>query len=362
MNCTANLKQSKNTQSNGVNVSLLDKLVQLRTGNVKYTSSQLVSAKKKTPKKSDLNNYHNRAKSKAITDAITMQLVDVKGSTMTKYYWNAYHCNNILQQSGQTLTASYCNTRHCINCNRIRTAKAILGYSKPLENLGSKYFVTITRQSVSAQDLEQAINEMTSNFRNVLKNLKNTYGIKLKGIRKLECNYNEKEDTYNPHFHLLVGGTICEMLLLRSLWLKQYTTIQADPKAQDVRKADEGSKLELFKYMAKMVTIDGINPVALDVIFTAMKGKRTIQPFGGIKKVSEDVGGIQKQDVDFITAAAKPMNWTYAKEVFDWVNDWGEVLTNYTPDKKTLQIIESINNSKHKPPKTKQSKKSKWLN
>jgi hypothetical protein len=182
---------------------------------------------------------------------------------------------------------------------------------------------------------------MNSNFRNNLKNLKKTYGITLKGIRKFECNYNPKEDTFNPHFHLIAGGTACEILLLKSLWLNQYTSEVATAKAQDIRVAKDGSELELFKYMTKMITSNGdMYPKALDSIFKAIKGKRTVQPFGGIKKVSEDVDGIQKEDVDFITCGDTV--WQWSDMHLDWISEYGEVLTNYKADSMTIELINKI--------------------
>ena len=320
---------------------ILDTLVQLRTD----TDTQSV-----TNVSSDQKKYQKRAKAKAISNAITMRLVDVK-SPMTKYYWRAYHCSNIITQTGQTLIGSYCNTRHCLVCNRIRTAKAIHGYSKPLLELSkstSKHshclFSTLTRQSVKGEDLKRVITQMNSNYRNIQKNLKNTYGVTLKGIRKFECNYNPLEDTFNPHFHLVVGGKPCEILLQKTLWLNQYSKEEATPKAQKIMPTSEGFELELFKYMTKMVYEDGhIFPEALDTIFRAIRGKRIIQPFGGIKKVSENVDGIQKEEVTFVEPYEG--QWQFSDLVIDWINEWGEVLSNYTPSHETIEYINNIKTS-----------------
>jgi hypothetical protein len=334
-----NTKPKNKPFSEGI---ILDTLVQLRTD----TDTQSV-----TNVSSDQKKYQKRAKAKAISNAITMRLVDVK-SPLTKYYWNAYHCSNIITQTGKTLTGSYCNTRHCLVCNRIRTAKAIHGYSKPLLELSkstSKHshclFSTLTRQSVYAEDLKRVITEMNSNYRKIQKNLKNTYGITLKGIRKFETEYNPITKKFNPHFHLVVGGKPCEILLQKTLWLNQYSKEVADPKAQKIKPTTEGFELELFKYMTKMVFEDGhVFPEALDTIFQAIRGKRIIQPFGGIKKVSEDVDGIEKEEVDFVTS--NNGQFQFSDIVLDWVNEWGEVLCNYTPSHETIEYINNIKTNK----------------
>lgn len=315
----------------------LDTLVQLRTD----TNSQVVTKGKN--KVTRLNkSYQNKAKAKAISNAITLKLVDVK-SPMEDYYWNAWHCNGILEQSGKRLIGTYCNTRHCLVCNRIRAAKAIIGYSQPLQKIEGLNFVTLTRQSVKAEDLKTSVSSMVNSFRNIQKNLAKTYGIKLKGIRKVEINYNPKADTFNPHFHLLSSGTPCEMLLLKTLWLNQFSEGIADIQAQDVRQTNEDSVNELFKYFTKVLINGELHPKAMDVIFTAMKGKRTIQPFGGIKKVTEDVEDIQAEDIDF-----KPEQntlWQWNDNYFDWISEDGETLSGYIPSKKTLELIQNINDT-----------------
>lgn len=315
----------------------LDTLAQLRT------DTDVQSITKDKNQVTRLNkSYQKKAKAKAISNAITFKLVDVK-SPMAKYYWNAWHCNGMLEQSGKRLIGTYCNTRHCLVCNRIRAAKAIIGYSKPLQQIEGLNFVTLTRQSVKAEDLKKTVSSMVNSFRNIQKNLVKTYGIKLKGIRKVEINYNPKADTFNPHFHLLSSGTPCEMLLLKTLWLNQFPEAIADIQAQDVRQTNEDSVNELFKYFTKVLINGKLHPKAMDIIFTAMKGKRTIQPFGGIKKVTEDVEDIQAEDIDF-----KPEQntlWQWNDNYFDWISEDGEVLSGYIPSKETIELIQNINDT-----------------
>jgi hypothetical protein len=317
----------------------LDTLVQLRTD----TDNQIV-----TKAKNQLLSLQKKARSKAISNAITFKLVDVKPklyegqSVMNKTYWRAYHCNNVLIQEGKKLTARYCNTRHCLVCNRIRSAKAIKGYTPSIMKLDKNlWFVTLTVKSVDAGLLRLRINDMTKGFRRVQKNLKNTHKIKLKGIRKLEVNYNPTKDTFNPHFHLIVSGNPCEVILLKSLWLNQFSTIDASVKSQDIRPTNEGATLELFKYFTKVLTKGNLYPVAMDVIFTAMKGKRTVQPFGGLKIVSEDIDEIQSDEMEFLEVETNKQH-IFSDDYLDWVSEYGEVLSNHKPTSETLDLIASI--------------------
>jgi hypothetical protein len=127
-------------------------------------------------------------------------------------------------------------------------------------------------------------------------------------------------------------------------WLKTYP--EANRAAQDMRPADEGSMIELFKYTTKLVTKSDIKredgkaeiniyPEALDVIFKALYKIRTFQAYGGITKVpvSEDVEEIQAElftDLDALTAEV----WSWIQPISDWVSTDGECLTQCEAHKK----------------------------
>jgi hypothetical protein len=155
----------------------------------------------------------------------------------------------------------------------------------------------------------------------------------VKGIRKLECTYNQVADTYHPHFHLVVEGTAAAGILV-DLWLEAFPA--ASRKAQDVRPADEGSMIELFKYTTKIVTrhdkeVKGdvttfkICAKALDVIFQALMYKRAFQPMGINKVVSEDVDDIQTEEFPQLRFATQV--WEFVHDLGDYVSQEGELMT-----------------------------------
>jgi hypothetical protein len=168
-----------------------------------------------------------------------------------------------------------------------------------------------------------------------------TYGLKLKGLKKIECTYNSIRNDYHPHFHLILEGKK-EAEQLVSLWLKQYPT--AERKCQKIVKADSNSLVELCKYFTKIVNKDKFYPKNMDIIFQAMKGKRTFQPIGIKKIVSEEVDEIQGQEQSFI----KPQNetFTWEQSIMDWVSASGEVVADYNPGKKHIDYIEKLQNNK----------------
>lgn len=289
----------------------------------------------------DQLNYQKRARAKAFTNSYLFDLIDLK-SPLVKSYWNTYHCSRTILQEGKNLTSKYCNNRWCLTCNRIRTAKMINGYSPSIERFEDPQFVTLTIPNVEAKELRIAIEDMNSALMRIRKNLKKTYKVNLMALRKYESTYNLRTNTFHPHFHLIVEGKNNADLLI-DLWLNQFKS--ADRKAQDVREASDTSLVELCKYFTKIIAKDNdYNPRALDIMFRAVKGKRTFQPIGIKKDVSEDIDEIQSQEIDF-----KPPSddiWVYETDAHDWVTADGELLSEYTPTEKDFKVIEQ----KYKPP------------
>lgn len=311
---------------------LLDTLAQLSTQGCKCLKSNHL-----TPQDKDQLNLQKRARAKAFTESYLFDLIDLN-SPLQKSYWNTYHCSKTILQEGKKLTSKYCNNRWCLICNRIRTAKMINGYTPEIENFKDAQFVTLTIPNVKAKDLKSSIELMNKALLDIRKNLKKTYGLKLKALRKYESTYNKQRDDYHPHFHLILDGIETSKALVE-LWLNRFK--ESDRKAQDISKADDTSLIELCKYFTKVIAKDNdYNPKALDIMFRAVKGKRTFQPIGIKKTVSEDVDEIQAQEIEFKEPQTEI--WGYESDTFDWVSAQGELLSEYTPTKKDLNVINKI--------------------
>lgn len=278
----------------------------------------------------------NRQKAKAITLAQLYPLIDVK-SHLEKSYWRTYHCNNTLYQDGYKYTTRYCNGRWCTVCNRIRMAKMINAYSVPLMKLKNLQFVTLTAPNVKGEELRDEIGRMYKNWRSINQSMRQTHKMDIKGIRKLECTYNHKLNSFNPHFHFLIEGREQAEKLVE-LWLKKNP--EASPKAQDIRHADKKSLLELFKYTVKGVHKGKYNPDALDQIYQALYGKRTYQNFGIAKMTTEDVDELKADEITF--KGYRHDMWSWSKECKDWVNADGELLTEMIIEGKLSDWIDDI--------------------
>lgn len=278
------------------------------------------------PPAKPVNILKKRAVAKYKTVEIILPLIDLQ-SDLNKSYWSTFHCCNVLLQDGKKITGKYCNNRWCLVCNRIRTAKLINGYLPVIkQQICEPYFVTLTIPNVSGVDLRGSIEEMTRTIIRINATFRFRKDFRLKGIRKIECVPGKHND-FHPHLHLLVSGELAGHELIKA-WLNSYP--DADKRGQDIRPADQNSLIELFKYSTKITAESKNNPEALDTIFKALYKKRVFQPIG-LKKlsVSEDIDGIQAQEIEDLKSDIEVWNWE--QDLKDWLNSSGEFLTEYMP-------------------------------
>lgn len=360
-------------QQNNVNTK---KSPKLRTS--LDTSVVLDHASSNSHKNNGLHNLQKRAKSKFLSDALALKMVDFqKNEKDTKSYWSMWKCSRLLMQKDQTIISQYCNNRLCLTCNRIRTAKLINGYSKPLSELKDAYFVTLTIKNCEGEQLKELVDLMINKVSNIQRRL-HRKDLKIKGIRKLETNHSFKKNTFHPHFHYILDGKqAAESLILEWLYdmnckehkstvnavilglneqrkkgvdMTKYCKLDktleierkkliADPQWQDMRTANTESINELFKYFTKVFTKQGANVKALDIIMRANKHRNLVQPLGIKKIVSEDVDEITS--VVYSELESDYDVWEYIE------NDWysrkhGTELTGYIPDTDTIKMKKKI--------------------
>ena len=253
------------------------------------------------------------------------QIIDVTTPQRRKVYWKTYHCNRVKLQLGDKMQGSLCRKRWCQHCNRIKTAELIKGYQAPLKAMQEDeqfYHVVLTAPTVQARQLRSEIKKRYKAFIAVKDNMRKHYKIKLNGIRKTEITYNESEDWFNPHFHVIVQGKESAELL-QKLWLKQFP--RASKKGQAIIFIDPSNAnnlIEVFKYAVKDVTSDTTTAKAMDIIYTALDGIRTIQTFGSIRKVKEPKEALTEgSKIDWIN----PINeiWVFNENIADYTNARG---------------------------------------
>ena len=241
-------------------------------------------------------------------------------------------------QEGQKLVSRYCKARWCLLCNAKRAVDAIKGYKGQLEPFLAPFFVTLTICAVKAEELLESIEKMNRGFRLILQSKPNKR-LRMKGIRKGECTYNFSEAWYHYHFHVIVDTRVAAEFLIKA-WLSRFP--ESSLQAQDMRPCDEGSMIELFKYFSKMTGGRGKNrrlyPMeVLDVIFSSMRGKRVFQPFGGLRRVSEDLDDRLGQHEEL-----EPRDCIWVRRGYDWRNDLAQYLSGYEPSERDWDFVSKL--------------------
>lgn len=106
--------------------------------------------------------------------------------------------------------ANFCHVRLCPVCSWRRTLKIFGQTSKVmneyiLHNPKHKFlFLTLTVKNCNASDLSNNITHLFNAFKLLFK-YKKVSNITKGYFRGLEVTYNEKEDTFHPHFHIVVA-------------------------------------------------------------------------------------------------------------------------------------------------------------
>lgn len=311
---------------------------------------------------SDNPSLSNKAKRKLITQTMVLALIDVakeKGDTKrVQAYWNTYHCQSKLISSEGKLYSKYCKNRFCTVCLAIRKADTINRYYPELKNWKDAHFVTLTVKAVNGKNLNKWVKGMNRAFELIKNRCKKRHqrgkGIKLIGVKSLECNFNPQKKTYNPHFHIIVPSKEVADLLKQE-WIKQWKSdkkLFTSHKAQHIRKVEdlEHDLIETIKYGSKIFTEpdlknkgkQALSPMvyayALDNIFVAMKGIRIFERFGFNLPKQEPKQSSYKLIEDY-------KEWEFDLTNTDWINtNTGEFLTGFesTPELNYL-LTDSIN-------------------
>jgi hypothetical protein len=205
-----------------------------------------------------------------------------------------------------------------------------------IEAMAEKWFLTLSRPNVVGAALDDEIHYYLRTAALIQRHLREKRKLQYSSLRKIECTYNEVKNTYHPHFHFIFDSQEAAQAFLQE-WFARNPT--ASPDANDLKKADNNSVMELFKYFTKVVSKTTskakngtasadyrIHLAALDTMFVAMRAVRTFQPCGVIKAVSEEIEPEQAVE----SGRAEVNFWKWLKH--DWVNvDTEAALTGYVP-------------------------------
>ncbi|MBU2904692.1 protein rep [Arenibacter algicola] len=308
----------------------------------------------------DLNNIDalkGRAKRKTITQSMMLKLIDIAKENgepeLEKAYWNTYYCQQEVITADGKLYGKYCKNRFCTLCCSIRKAEMINKYYPEMRKWKKPYFLTLTVKSCTAPKLDLYIKKFNIGFRRITAKYRKKHqrgrGKLLVGVKSLECNFNPKARTYNPHFHIITKDRETAEILLKE-WLKLWTPKHAKRPAQNIQKVHDLEKglIEIIKYGSKIFTepdlkkraketdTTQIYAKALDTILTAMKGKRIFDRFGF--NLPKSIAKHRPQ----AKLLSNFKEWEYNPKIGDWEStSTAEVLTGYKAPSHLQAILDN---------------------
>lgn len=298
----------------------------------------------------NLSRLQKRARAKYLTRAVAWQWVGIE-TPLKKQVWNTWHCsNNIILENGKE-TTRFCRNRFCMVCSRKRSAKLIKQYQPTLDSWQDKHFLTLTIVSIGESDLKATIAKMKSDFylaKRALNDRRKRKGLDgVKCILSMESTHNNLENTYHPHFHI-VTDTYETAHDLRIEWIERNPTCAAF--LQDIRKADEKSSKEIFKYVTKVITTKdekrGVDIRALDTIHTAFKGVHTFKAYGfKVPAPSVDDVELSASELEILNGLDDdiPSSNNWDDELGDWINsNTRKGLSGYVPSKSIRRLSDNI--------------------
>lgn len=268
-----------------------------------------------------------KARRKYFTQGFVKPLLKLD-SPLHKQYQRAHDCADAVRVEGGRTRTHYCNSRVCNVCNGIRTAKAMKGYMTHFEGRES-VFITLTDLTCEADELRRVMRQRVNAWNNIRDYLQRRMGLPIQGITKREVTFSK--GLYHPHLHIVLMCEGHDLSALAELivqeWLKRNPT--AKRGGQHHRPTDENRLFELFKYTTKQANREGktlkVDPEALDVIMKALHKTRTFQPFGGLRKVTEEV-----DEVELVAQEVKVPDGLYVWSSHDWYSiDTGQALSGY---------------------------------
>ncbi|MGM0971303.1 MAG: protein rep [Bacillota bacterium] len=259
--------------------------------------------------------------------------------------------------------AYFCKVRLCSMCAWRRSLKIASHNKLIVEEANRQYkpawiFLTLTVKNVEGDDLKQTITDMMQGFRKLFQYKKVKTGT-LGFFRALEITKNHEQNTYHPHFHVLIpvkrsyftGKGYIKQAEWTSLWKRamklDYTPIvhvqrvkgkkgiDAEAIEKEVRAEMEEQKaiLEISKYPVKDTDVIRGNEVTeenLDTVYyldDALNARRLIGYGGILKEIHKELNLTDAEDGDLVRIEEDEDE--VANETFEVMARWHVGIKNY---------------------------------
>jgi plasmid rolling circle replication initiator protein Rep len=229
-----------------------------------------------------------------------------------------------------------CNDKLCLLCSQIRSRVAIIKYQDKVNDMIDPVMVVLHQKSPGIGQLKGSIDNMYSDWRSILKVEAKSKNESLNGILALEVTTNDKNQTYHPHYHIIIERSQAKRLV--NLWIAKDSetrslyahTNKMTGKVYTELEKDQHGKVaihELFKYAMKMSVTNEDKPGetqktigSTEMIYEiakALKGIQQWRPFGNfratkttkeITQAIQDEMSVSREDHPHIELS-KEWNW-----------------------------------------------------
>lgn len=198
--------------------------------------------------------------------------------------------------------AYFCKNKLCPMCNWRRSMKYSYQTSRIVDEAINQepkarfLFLTLTVRNVSGDDLNKTLTSLTQSFDRLFRRVKVKKNL-LGYLRSVEVTYNEKENTYHPHIHVLMmvkpnyfSGRKDNYISQHDWGVMWAQSVKVDYiPVVDIRvvkqsyQGIEKAIVETAKYPVKPMNLDVTDKQVVDDLYQGLYRKRQLG-FGGLFK------------------------------------------------------------------------------
>lgn len=262
------------------------------TEKIKKNQDEFEFLEKPSEKKAKMNDFLKKIKNK-VSEKMSLKI---------------FECGDIvgfLKSKGEKIRlhgGNFCNNRFCPLCSWRKAKKdgyLLMLLFSVVQKIHKKelIFLTLTAPNVVKEKLNEEIKDFNKSFERMSKTL--AFTSICKGyIRKLEVTYNAQENTYHPHFHVVIAVnksyfTDTKFYINQKKWLEMWQVAKRNSKITqvDIRKA----KLDDMKGVYEMATYSAkasdylFSEDTFDTFYNALKGKQLITFNGLFKEILKEI-------------------------------------------------------------------------
>lgn len=240
--------------------------------------------------------------------------------------------------------AYFCKNKLCPMCNWRRSMKYSYQTSQIVDEAikeqpkGRFLFLTLTVKNVPGIELNDTISSLTKSFDRLFKRAKvqkNLIGY----LRSVEVTYNEKENTYHPHIHVLImvkssyfagKANYISQKEWGDMWSQSlkvdYVPMVDIRSVKEKGKGLKGAILETAKYPVKPIELDVENKQVVEDLYKGLYRKRQLGYGGLFKEIRKKLQLSDIENGDLVHTSDDKENISKGTEI---VAIWNATKQNY---------------------------------